>query len=112
MNLISPSSLRNVFSVFFCSAKVTPRVTGVTSSLLHSCHLLPCHHCTWVHFRRAIESQAKTLFTHLSSHRVVPISTLRTLSTLAAEQVTAHPVDSRGSAVASLGHLVRLETPC
>ena len=80
---------------FFCSAgssqstfsddlaKVTPRVTGVTffvdpsslivtSSHAHLCHVLLCHLCTCVHFRRAFESQAKNCF-HIShyigSHR-------------------------------------------
>ena len=31
----------------------------VTSSPVHLCHVLLCHHCTCVDFRRALESQAK-----------------------------------------------------
>ena len=53
-------------------AKVTPRVAGVTFSLVHLCHLLLCQHCACVHFRRARESQAKRCFHifHIGSHRV------------------------------------------
>ena len=41
----------------FCDpAEVTQRVTGVTFSLVHLCHLSQCQHCTFVHFRRALES--------------------------------------------------------
>ena len=52
---------------------------------VHMCHVLQCHHCICVHFRRALEFQAKTVFSHLSSPRVAPTCTLRTLTTLAAE---------------------------
>ena len=45
----------------------------MTLSPVHLCHLLQCQHCTCVHFRRA------PVFTHLSSHRVAPVSTLRTV---------------------------------
>ena len=41
----------------------------------------PCQHCIRVHFRRALASQSKTVFSHWASHRVAPISTLRTHST-------------------------------
>ena len=41
---------------------------------VHFCHLLLCHHCTCVHFRRALESQAKRCIHILSSHRVAPIA--------------------------------------
>ena len=34
----------------------------MTLSLVHVCHLLLCQHCTCVHFRRALESQAKRCF--------------------------------------------------
>ena len=52
-------------------AKVTPRVTGVTFSPVH---LLLCHLCICVQFRRALESQAKRCF-HISHH--IGIRTLR-----------------------------------
>ena len=45
----------------------------MTFSPVHLCHLLLCQHCTCVHFRR-------TVFSHLSSHRVTPIR-LRTQPT-------------------------------
>ena len=51
----------------------------MTFSPVHLCHLLLCQHCTCVHFRRALESQAKRCF-HIS-HRVTPIRTLRTQTT-------------------------------
>ena len=39
---------------------MTPRFTSTTASLCtHLCHVLLCHHCICVHFRRALESQAK-----------------------------------------------------
>ena len=38
-------------------AKVTPRFTGVTFSPVHLCHMLLCHLCVCVHFRRVFESQ-------------------------------------------------------
>ena len=41
------------------------------------------------------------MVSHLSPHRVAPISTLRTHFTLVAEQVTAHSVDSRFAARAN-----------
>ena len=34
----------------------------VTLSTVHLCHLLLCRHCTCVHFRRALDSQAKWRF--------------------------------------------------
>ena len=43
-----------------------------------TCH--KCQHRTCVHFHRALESQCKTVFSRLSSHRVAPTSTLRTHS--------------------------------
>ena len=52
-------------------------------------------------FRRALESQSQTMFSRLSPHRVAPICTLRTHSTLAAEQVPAHSVNSRCAARAN-----------
>ena len=39
----------------------------VTLSPVHSCHLLLYQHCTCVHFRRALESQAKRCF-HICHH--------------------------------------------
>ena len=45
----------------------TPDSSAVTLSLVHWRHLLPCQHCTCVHFRRALESQAKRCF-HISHH--------------------------------------------
>ena len=65
--------------IVFCSAtscqstffddppKVTPRVTGATFSPVHLCHVLLCRFCVCVHFRRALESQAKRCF-HISHH--------------------------------------------
>ena len=40
---------------------------------VHLCHVLLCRHCICVHFRRALGSQSKRCFPHLSSHRVAPI---------------------------------------
>ena len=40
---------------------------NVTCSHVHLCHLLLCQHCTCVHFRRALETQAKRCF-HISHH--------------------------------------------
>ena len=62
MNPNSSSIAERCMSCFCCSANVTPRVTGVTSSPVHLCHMSLCHHCTCVHFRRAFESQAKRCF--------------------------------------------------
>ena len=59
------------------------------------CHVLQCHLCICVHFRRV---SSKTVLSHFTPHRVAPISTLRTHSTLVAEQVTPHFVDSRVTA--------------
>ena len=45
----------------------------VTFSSVHLCHVLLCHLCTCVHFRRALESQAKRCFHichHIGSHRL------------------------------------------
>ena len=36
---------------------------GLTFSPVHQCHMLLCQHCTRVHFRRALESQADGVFT-------------------------------------------------
>ena len=72
MNPNSSSIAEQCMSCFCCSANVTPRVTGVTSSPVHLCHMSLCHHCTCVHFRRALESQAKRCFDirhHIGSHR-------------------------------------------
>ena len=44
---------------------------------------------------------SKTVFSHLSPHLVAPISTLRTHTTLEAEQVTAHSANSRFAARAN-----------
>ena len=60
-----------------------------------------CHHCTCVHFRRALESQAKTVFSHFTPLRVALISTLRTHATSVAEQVAAHFVNPRFAARAN-----------
>ena len=35
---------------------------------VHLCHLLQCQHRTCVHFRRALESQSKAVFSHWSTH--------------------------------------------
>ena len=66
------SARSSQFSFFDDPSKVTPRVTSVTFSLVHMCHLLLCQHCTCVHFRRALGSQAKRCFDishHIGLHR-------------------------------------------
>ena len=50
-----------------CSAKVTPRNTGVTSSHVHLGGMSLYHHCICVHFRRALGSRAKRCF-HICHH--------------------------------------------
>ena len=43
------------------------RVRSCDNFPVHLCHVLLCHHCTWVHFRRALESEAKRCF-HICHH--------------------------------------------
>ena len=53
---------------------------------MHSCHLSQCRHRTCVHFRRALDSQSKTVFSH-----VAQISTLRTEPTCGVFHVELSP---------------------
>ena len=53
----------------------------MTSSLVPLCHVLLCHHCTCVHFRRARESQVKRclhICHHIGWHRFSTAHTLLT----------------------------------
>ena len=64
-----------------------------------SCHLLLCHLCICVHFRIALESQAKRclhICHHIGLHRFAHCAINR--FTLVAEQVTAHFIDPRPAA--------------
>ena len=54
------------FCVFFSSCR-TRRVDSCDIFPVHLCHVLLCHHCICVHFRRALESQAKRCL-HISHH--------------------------------------------
>ena len=52
----------------YAFSSLTPCESDANSygcDIFHLCHLLPCQHCTCVHFRRALESQAKRCF-HIS----------------------------------------------
>ena len=60
------------------SCKSNAKSYGCDNSLVH--HVLLCHHCTCVKFRRS-QVSSKTVFSHFSSHRVEPIRTLRTSPT-------------------------------
>ena len=68
-----------VVTSFTCA--LVSSVTVSTAHVLfpvHVCHVLLCHHCICVHFRRALESQSKTVF-HISHHiGLHRISTLHT----------------------------------
>ena len=77
------------------SKKEQPGSTHVKPSPVHfvSCVTVSSLHLRTLPQGRGVSS--KTVFSHLSSHRVTPIRTLHTQPTLVAEQVTAHFVDSR-----------------
>ena len=81
-------------------------MSRVTSSPVHLCHPLLCQHCTCVHFRRALESQAKRCFhvsRHIESHRSAHCPTL------VGEQVTAHFVIPR---LVARAHRTAAEDAC
>ena len=83
-----------VFS-FFSLAKVAPRVTGVTSSM---CAQVSSAIVSALHLRTLPQGLwvcSKTVFLQITQHLVAPISTLRTHSTLVAERVITHFVNSR-----------------
>ena len=56
-------SLQTLSARFLCHVRCgfvvcgVASVNSVTASLVHLCHVLPCHHCVCVHFRRALESK-------------------------------------------------------
>ena len=72
-------SLQTLSARFLCHVRCGFVVCGVaslnsvTSSPVHLCHVLPCHHCVCVHFRRALESEVKRCFHichHIGLHRL------------------------------------------
>ena len=112
--LVLPAGRRCHVALLFKPSKSKQPKAGVTIVSLdvtfppmHLCHLLLCQHCTCVHFRRALESQAQrcfhtshhigfsstTVFSHQSSHRDTLICTLPTQPRFVAERVTPHFVN-------------------
>ena len=83
-NAASWNQARGVVKLFYVKPSTVHFVSCVTVSSLH---LRTLPQGPWV--------SSKTVFSHSSSHRVTPI---RTQLTLAADQVTAHFVDSRVTA--------------
>ena len=90
---------------------------------MHECHLLLCQHRTCVHFRRALESQSKTVFSHFTTHRVAPISTLRNHPTYVDQVRTQDiekcpkkthrlPTQSQGSIFCALLEIICGHTSC
>ena len=98
LNLISPPSTEECFLVFLISCESDSKSYGcdIFTCALVSSVTVPAPHLRTLPQGARVSS--KTVFSHLSSHRVAPISTLRTHSTLVAEQVADHFVNPRPAA--------------
>ena len=67
------------------SSDLDAKSYGCDTFPVYLCHVLLCHHCICVHFRRALESQAKRCL-HISHH--VGLHRLPTAHTLTADNST------------------------
>ena len=84
----------------FCESDA--RSYGCDIFPVHLCHVLLCHHCICVHFRRALESQAKRCLhinRHIGLHRLSTAHILHTINTVICKVSAKSLARPRGSTV-------------
>ena len=79
-HVIFCSATSSQFSILLMFCESDAKSYGCDIFPVHLCHVLQCHHCICVHFRRALESQAKRCL-HIIITSGCTCCPLRTLST-------------------------------